>query len=92
MARSDTEPEVRMYWTLMRQYNFLVRAEMAYPEDARQAAEEFEVLADYTSNLRLRRLCLAAAAMLVPTVALADVLEDIVEIVVAVEIAIMVAT
>ena len=71
MARSETEPEARMYWTLTRQLRLLARANMAYPEDARETIEELEVLAEYAGNLRLKRLCLTAAAVLTPTAALA---------------------
>jgi len=75
MARSDTEPEARTYWSLMRQFNLLVRAQMAFPDDARDTAEEIEVLAYLTDNLRLRRLCLTAAAVIIPTASLADDLD-----------------
>lgn len=74
MARSDTEPEAKMYWTLMRQFNLLVRAQLAFPQDARDTVEELEVLAEYTGNPHLKRLCLTAAAVLVPTAALAEML------------------
>lgn len=73
MVRSDTEPEARMYWMLMRQLKMLSRAGLAFPEDARDTAEELEVLAEFTNNLHLKRLCLAAAAVLAPTATLADI-------------------
>lgn len=72
MNQPTLEQEARHYWSVMRQMNLLRRAKMAYPDDLHDSISELELIAQYTDWKLLKRLCVAGAAALAPTAALAE--------------------